>query len=499
MSHKSWTEQFEAKLLGLSEAHQASQSTLSLLAYALAEKRISSEEYLQWAMANFRLPRLQDRFFSDSPPSKNLYENYASHYSWSAECIPVAEWEGSMIVACLEPPMDFPAEPPCIFVLASFDSLNSAWQSFGVSASNVAATVVLKSAAVAPESPMGIDLSAPTMIVSSAKKDSFSFEDLAMGDDDIVAESGEESSEGEHSASEEEGATPEALEGLFDAPTVVKLQATPAVVEEGAGSHGQGAAPVPAAKVELKPTVLTPNEVKPVASSPAPKLVATVGVPVKASAIPAAVALEDEAIGTEEKTVMRASAPIDIPPPPQKGTHPAAAPRVITGGKPTMSAVTSGNYQLDKWKKKYTPEITQKVTAVMTQMKSHFEKALILTIDEKESSLTAFAWDDNFKEVIDKSAPIPLQTPSIFNIVAATQKPFHGYISINEVNEKFFEDWNFGMIPDHVTIAPVIVGDQLVGMIVGLAQKSAFNKATLNFAEKVSNEFSKTLTSLKVA
>jgi hypothetical protein len=189
----------------------------------------------------------------------------------------------------------------------------------------------------------------------------------------------------------------------------------------------------------------------------------------------------------------------DIPPPPQKSVHPAAPSRVIAGGKPTMAPVAAGNFSLDKWKKKYTPEITQKVTQVLAQMKAHFEKTLILSIDDKESSLAAFAWDDSFKEVLDKNARIPLKTPSIFNIVAATQKPFHGYISINEVNEKFFEEWNFGIIPDHITITPIVVGEQLVGMVVGLAQKSAFNKATLSFAEKVSNEFSKQLTLLKVA
>ncbi len=78
-------------------------------------------------------------------------------------------------------------------------------------------------------------------------------------------------------------------------------------------------------------------------------------------------------------------------------------------------------------------------------------------------------------------------------MVVSTQKPFHGYISLNEINEKFFEDWNQGRIPDHVTITPILVEEKLVGMLVGFAEKSAYNKVSLHLAEKLSLDFVKGL------
>jgi hypothetical protein len=494
MSQNTWIEHFQHKLQGLSEAHQNSASSLSLLAYSLEQNHLTSEEYLHWAMAHFRLPRLQNRFFTESPPSLQLFTKWKSLYAWRPDCLPVAEWEGSLIVACLEPPQDFSSQQGCIFVLASFESLHDTWQTWNPENANAfaAAPLVATPAAVASESPEGIDLSLGKTIGKGAPKDSFSFEDLAL--EDAAAEIEKpESSFNEDVALDEEKS--EGLEGLFENASVVKLQAQAA---------GEAVTPAPAAN-DVAPVLVATAADKTANKS----LLAPIAEEISEVSDVSVISEDSGVFDTEEKTSMgpapRESAAAvstkspDIPPPPQKSTHPAAAPRVIAGGKPTMAPVASGNFSLDKWKKKYTPEITQKVTQVLAQMKAHFEKTLILSIDDRESSLAAFAWDDSFKEVLDKNARIPLKTPSIFNIVAATQKPFHGYISINEVNEKFFEEWNFGIIPDHITITPIVVGEQLVGMVVGLAQKSAFNKATLTFAEKVSNEFSKQLTLLKVA
>jgi len=442
MSTHAWFEQFKQKLQGLTEVFEQSGTPLSLLSYALKEKHLTSEEYLQWAMAHYKLPQLQARFFTETPPSKEMFAKWATHYPWSAECLPVAEWDGALIVACLQPPQDFPLMPPSILVLAPLECIEKTWLAWN--------PPTVKSA----DTPEGINLS---LAVPSQQdpNDLFSLEDLGN------SSSEEESSEHNDSSADEQGAS--ALEGIFDNVTVARLEKTviqplTPVAEAEPVLEAKDAAAIASEKTVIQPLTKTlPAE--PFAPPPPP-------------ADDAASAISEDSFSNK---------PIAI------------VPRPAGVAKPTMNPVANGNFALDKLKKKNSALLSEKVRKVLSEMKSHFEKSMILTLDEQETQITAFAWDENFQGIKDTSLRVPLKTPSIFNIVASTQKPFHGYISLNEINEKFFDDWNNGRIPDHVTISPILMNDKLVGMLVGFAEKSAYNKVSLGLAERLSNDFTKGL------
>jgi hypothetical protein len=439
MSTHAWFEHFKYKLQGLTEAFEQSGTPLSLLGYALKEKQLTSDEYLQWAMAHYKLPQLQARFFTETPPSKEMFAKWATHYPWSAECLPVAEWDGALIVACLQPPQDFPSSPSCILVLTSFESMESAWVSYQT----------------------------PVAAAPAAKKSSneFSFDDLGSAD------SSPEIPEGAEEGSSEEAPQEGGIEGLFDGPTVVRLEAltpkTESVVEpkmeDLVSVKSETPAPAPAAAKTFDRTVVDTRPVVP-------------GAAASSNLPPPPV---DENSGSFEDSFGNKPMPI------------VARPAGVA--KPTMNPAANGSFALEKMKKKNTTVIADKVKKTLSEMKAHFEKSMILSLDDQETQVTAFAWDENFQGVKDTSLRVPLKTPSIFNIVAATQKPFHGYISLNELNEKFFEQWNQGKIPDHVTISPIMMNEKLVGMLVGFAEKSAYNKVSLNLAEKLSGEFIKGL------
>jgi hypothetical protein len=83
-----------------------------------------------------------------------------------------------------------------------------------------------------------------------------------------------------------------------------------------------------------------------------------------------------------------------------------------------------------------------------------------------------------------------LKIPSIFRIVSTTQKPYHGFVSLNDLNEAFFESWNHGQIPDHVTIVPLMDHDLVVGMLMGFGEKSCYNKNVLQFTENAAKDLS---------
>lgn len=425
MSHNFWMEQFKEQLNGLSQSFKESGTSLSLLAYAIKHNYLSSNNYLKSAMTHYELPMLQSRFFSETLLSQEMLAKWATHYPWSEECLPVAEWDNILIIACLQPPQDFPSQPSCSFVLASYENLEQTWNQMQTAKAKPSIpSAIPASIPSLGDIPEGIDLSAATAI-KSAPSDGFSFDDLAVDEEkepEIEASVDSESESSEQKDSSEEN---HALEGLYDGPTVVRLEALPPKEI------------VPPPQQQIQETIVAKKE-------------------------PA------------EKPLLPVS------------RSPGLA-------KPSVNSSISANYLLEQVKKKNSTALNDKIKITLSQMKTHFEKSMILTVDNSESEVMAFAWDENFKSSSESSAPVPLRTPSIFSIVASTQKPFHGYISLNEINEKFFEDWNQGQIPDHVTISPIIVNERLMGMLMGFGSKATYNKTSLSLAEKLSIDFAKTL------
>ncbi|KYG65336.1 hypothetical protein AZI87_12350 [Bdellovibrio bacteriovorus] len=487
MSIHAWFEHFKEQLQGLTESFEQSGSNLSLLGYALKEQRLSSELYLNWAQDHYKLPKLQSRFFTETSVSQEMFAKWATHYPWSAECLPVAEWDGSLIVACLQPPQDFPQTPSAILVLAHFDSLEQVWEQLHPRAAAIPATATTPVAASpAEEAPEGMDFSVAT-VTKQGPKDSFSFDDLAVSENENAAPSLEP-------LSLDQNTSEEGLDGLFDGPTVIRLEALSTAEAPSSEAPVSAEASSDSIVVEFSEGSEPKTQVDEVALTPAATSAPVVEpLVVQEEKAPVVVAV-NEALGGKK-----------IPPPPPKSEMPPPfedsfgnkpipiVPRPAGVAKPTINPVASGNFALERMKKKNAAILNERVKQILSEMKVHFEKSMILTLDEQETQMTAFAWDENFQGMKDTSMRFPLHTPSIFNIVASTQKSFHGYISLNEINEKFFEDWNQGRIPDHVTISPIIINEKLVGMLMGFAEKAAYNKVSLNLAEKLSVDFVKGL------
>lgn len=450
MSQHIWFEHFKDKLQGLTEAFEKSGTSLSLLGFAIKEGHLHSEDYLKWAMSYYHLPLLQTNFFAETAAGAEVFAKWSTHYPWSAEYLPIAEWEGSLIVAGLQPPQDFPAFPQSIFILASFENLEKAWNSLHSQTVAVDSPSISKSilAPLPNEIPQGVDLS----LVSTQNKseDLFSFENLEVK---------ENTSENIETSEEHESAV---LEGIFDNLTVTKLEAK---------TTSQPPPSVLSSEVTSVPVSVS-------APTPPPTSPSVLNFP------------------PQNKAASSTTEPPRSTPPPfeEKLSEPIPlAPRPASAAKQTSGPASHSSFALEKLKNKNSALLDERVKTTLHEMKSHFEKSMILTLDEHETQVAAFAWDEEFRDIKDTSTPVPLKTPSIFNIVAATAKPFHGYISLNEINEKFFEDWNHGLIPDHVTIAPIVIQDKLVGMIVGFAEKAAYNRTSLNLVEKLSANFAKGL------
>ncbi len=125
---------------------------------------------------------------------------------------------------------------------------------------------------------------------------------------------------------------------------------------------------------------------------------------------------------------------------------------------------------------------------------SNFEKYLILSVDTNEVEARPLIWSNGFNPGIANYG-ISLKIPSIFYIVAATYKPFHGPLCANDMNEKFFDDWNMSQTPGHATLVPLLQKDRLIGILLALGESNAYNNHVLRLVVKSAAEISQKVAS----
>lgn len=129
------------------------------------------------------------------------------------------------------------------------------------------------------------------------------------------------------------------------------------------------------------------------------------------------------------------------------------------------------------------------VDGLFDEMSRSFHKTMILLKDGDQ--IKPWKWGGKFKKPETMLASYTLAQPSPFRIVLRTQQPYHGYVVSNDINEKFFAQWNDSQMPEHLTIAPVVVDDHLVGMLLGIGPKESNTKAALHLAENLAQKFAK--------
>ncbi|MGZ3827101.1 MAG: hypothetical protein ACXVCR_19280, partial [Bdellovibrio sp.] len=350
MNYEAWFEHFKEQLQGLTESFDHSGSKLSLLGFALKENFLSSEEYLKWAMTHYKLPMLQSQFFTETSPSLELFAKWAALYRWSEECLPVAEWDGSLIIACLQPPQDFSSSESPIVVLTSAENLQRAWEKLNPPLSEKQLTQNVD------DTPTGVDLSFATSLKKSPS-DNFSIEDLGMAE--IASdENQEEISLDENNDSEKKLSLEEGLEGLFDQPAVIELKGLSANTTD----HNKTET-LDENKVEKIVPAVEEQKLKPIPPPPA-------------KIQPEAVKKEEDKSSSEES-----EASISL----EQGTIIKPISRSTGIAKPTLNpAPLVGSFPLDKIKKRNSALLNEKIKTTLSQMKTQFEKAMILTLDDEE-------------------------------------------------------------------------------------------------------------------
>jgi hypothetical protein len=97
------------------------------LSQVLLSGLIPEAEYLKWAQNTFGLPVVTDTFFQI--PEDPIYWDSICHlYKWNPNFFPLTEWDGVMLIGCMEPPTEFRFARDYRLVLVSPKHLQTLWQ-----------------------------------------------------------------------------------------------------------------------------------------------------------------------------------------------------------------------------------------------------------------------------------------------------------------------------------------------------------------------------------
>ena len=126
MSEPFWKEHFSHVISGYDPVEAQG---LSELGYALLNSQIDEQKYLDFARSHFELCSVDVNFFQKNPPPVALVRRLKEVYPWSPEIMPVAEWDGHVIILAIEKPqIPIPPELKPILLLAPVSSLNPYWE-----------------------------------------------------------------------------------------------------------------------------------------------------------------------------------------------------------------------------------------------------------------------------------------------------------------------------------------------------------------------------------
>lgn len=510
MSSLSWATRFGLSDRELSELqNHLNASGEDALRWVLVNGHLDEREYLQWAMDTYELPVVKNEFFQIAPDTV-FWEAVRSGFAWTPAFIPLAEWNGVLLIGCLEPPrFHFPLRSPHRFVLASAKELQARYQAYNpefssVESANDDAAVDLGDAQVEAHAearqevrqrPMDeylADSLPPAPDVSLENPDGLTHEippastpnlfvvPDGMPTDDIgqpISSLPDGFADGtavmDLSSFDENSEFPKSSEVKPE--VTAPIEAVAVVAQAAPVAPAQTPAqPAPVAKpssVELKPWKPTQAPGVELASRPYVEPSQT------ASAAKAPPAVPPSAIASA------ASSPSLRPAPAAEAANvtpiAAAHTSIVPNTAQALPLETCANYEALG-------------TAAIGHILKNFEQGLVLMF--QGGKLKPWKWTEQLLSVKgDAPDAIPLEQASIFRIAYKTCMPYHGYVVPNAVNTAFFNAFNRGLAPKHVTIVPVLINGDLVGMLMGLSMDQVDYKTSLMAMEKLASEFGRNL------
>ncbi|MGE0764073.1 MAG: hypothetical protein AB7N80_12405 [Bdellovibrionales bacterium] len=488
---KAWVEALGIDQNTFSSWVQEAPKHENLTFWCLERGRLRSSDYYDWAMNHYGLAMLTEGYFSQSA-NRELWQKIQSVANWSPHMLPLEEWDGTVFVACVEPPDDIQWSFPVQYVLATTRDLRMHWERLNSESTRVSQSitnvksvtsvtkpgivtkpgVVIKAATPPPPVPPPIPQAKKQTGTSPLINTSVTQKDTPlnlMPQPTIVAEEvaapviqapppppslseQDEMPEGlalnlklddDKHLNLDKTENVEAPIGL-EAPAGFKLNLggdLKTLDDQPAGIVAKMATPTE--KLSLAPEGLAPKPIAPpVINTPAPK-------PVTAS-------------------LPNLAVPVSTPAPASSGhgsiDSDRIAPKTLTASSSELETIAWG----------------------FQQLKQHFKYSWLFLVSGDQ--LNAHCWDASIKPSNSEATQsIDINQPSLFRIVVRTRMPYHGHVVESPINTGFFKNWGLRQTPPHVTAIPLASGGHMVAVLMCAGDKPAQLDQVLRFAEKTGN------------
>jgi len=505
-----WHIYFSDQLTNWNDPEGVEPGSMESLELILRAGFIGSEAYLAWAQDSYELPLLNDKFYELFQPNTPLWLKWKDRYSWNSSLIPIAVWESHLLIACLAPPENFPAEWNPVFVLSSQSSLNKLWHQLNPLAKTPHSPL---SPLIAPKvstliSQLGSEIVPDTerkpVIPSHRPSDEFDpralEESLGMTD---------ENSEGDENSEKNSAEPPEKLQLEIDLDDSLSEKTLTSLSDLSAGTLTLARpAETKQSKTSSKPTIIeSPPQVEPLKPKPLGLNAILKKDPSEETApiasIPKAtpqkfsntfdINMEDSKVGkpqySKAEDLLKPPLPITIKGPTKTKSEPS-----VLGN---LDLISQDTFLLNFLMKKFHSQIIAAFDNAFDELHGNFKKCAVLAVNQSETEIKFIYGNQEVKAPRNRNFIAPLKEPSIFSIVNRTLKPYHGYIVVNTINENFFDEILDGNLPEHVTMYPLILEDQLVGMLFGAGEKSCYNRNILQQFQTTSDHLSHKIQEIK--
>ena len=506
-SAKEWLSALDIREEDFASWARMAPSQDSLTFWCIDTGKIDGSQYINWARDHFGLASVESNFF-DTEPNVDFWQKIESVANWSAEMVPVGEWDNTVFIACVEPRSDVRWSFPVRYLLALPTDLKKYWsnlqttkeRSFAgipstpdkqvtvpattititktATASNIAAASNVTAApnvaaapniAAAPmppparlpsevEEPAGLNLSA--MNLNPAVKERDYLAELANEVKKPGADanfSGPDNLNWQPKAASEAATAPDGIVidfgGAQNAPPPVNadtltsgpLELSQETSEPPPPYGGDG--PTAAESTGVLVLDVAPSETK-VNFELTTSAYSVNVVPLKPSAPPQA-------------------APPEMAPPPVPLATTTAAP-------PAMRYIR-----------------------MLPEFKMTFEGGMILEVEN--DNFTPVCWDEAFKPSSPKAQKVwNLNPPSAFRVAYRTGLPYLGQVIETPLNRDFFTSWGFINLPKIVLVRPMKNGTATTHLIVCVSDGLKKNHLLLSEGDRLADLFSEIL-NLKMA
>jgi hypothetical protein len=383
------------------------------------------------------LPILANSFFEKHRPSLDVFLKWQSAANWSSHFMPLYHWDDVLFVGCSQGiRQKVNTDQKVVYVFCESEMLSQLWEEY----------------------------QSPTVLMQAKHQPKISSIDLEIANEKTVV--GKMLSDNQPAEQAQDRTVVSAPAPVEDMPEGISPSANmvPSATPQSAsfddlGLSSEEETPGEAAAAE-SPLAMEDSPLEGLDLSASPTVVLT-------PSLPATPVLEEKQIEepAEEPIVEEEAPPVETK---------------VTKTFTNITSITSTSA---------SPE--QVFQMVFKDMSHNFKKTMLLM--KQGEQIVPWKWDDNFEKSNPehKKTAMSLAIPSPFRIVYRSQKSYHGYIVPNDLNDKFFAEWNGSQNPDHLTLSPILIDDVVVGMILGIGDKSANNKTCLLQTEHMAEAVAK--------